>query len=27
MALSMYHHVENTWQSDEWKKSVIRQRL
>lgn len=27
MALSMYHYVENTWQSDEWKKSVIRQRL
>ncbi|MEM4082705.1 MAG: 50S ribosomal protein L15e [Saccharolobus sp.] len=27
MALSMYHYIEKTWQSDEWKKKVIRARL
>ena len=27
MALSAYHYIEQTWQSDEWKKTVIRQRL
>ncbi|QGA54489.1 50S ribosomal protein L15e [Sulfolobus sp. E5-1-F] len=27
MALSMYHYIENTWNSEEWKKSVLRQRL
>lgn len=23
----MYHYIENTWQSDEWKKTVLRTRL
>lgn len=23
----MYHYIENTWNSEEWKKSVLRQRL
>ncbi|MEM3280500.1 MAG: 50S ribosomal protein L15e [Saccharolobus sp.] len=27
MALSMYHYIEKTWQSDEWKEKVIRARL
>ncbi|WP_338601164.1 50S ribosomal protein L15e [Sulfolobus tengchongensis] len=27
MALSMYHYIEKTWQSEDWKKSTIRQRL
>ncbi|MEM3350293.1 MAG: 50S ribosomal protein L15e [Saccharolobus sp.] len=27
MALSMYHYIEKTWRSDEWKKKVIRARL
>ncbi|MEM0188311.1 MAG: 50S ribosomal protein L15e [Saccharolobus sp.] len=27
MALSMYHYIEKTWRSDEWKEKVIRARL
>ncbi|BDB97679.1 MAG: 50S ribosomal protein L15e [Saccharolobus sp.] len=27
MGLSLYHYIERTWQSEDWKKSVIRQRL
>ncbi|MCI4456117.1 MAG: 50S ribosomal protein L15e [Sulfolobus sp.] len=27
MALSMYHYIEQTWQSKDWKKTVLRARL
>ena len=27
MVASMYHYIEQTWQSEEWKKNVLRQRL
>ncbi|MBP1356989.1 MAG: 50S ribosomal protein L15e [Sulfolobus sp.] len=27
MALSMYHYIEKTWQNENWKKTVLRNRL
>jgi LSU ribosomal protein L15E len=27
MALSMYHYIEQTWQSKDWKNTVLRARL